>query len=365
MRSSVALAIMAFIPGLAHSRGLPKRQNFPNEFNPSPSSGFDDPTSQVADPAFGTFIQAGYQGPMDSQIDPELTGPVDLVRSGTLNDVVNATYTFPLYSGQSTKNKTYWFIVTDTSDEGNSRQLGINFSSKLKFCNQGMVEGGQTSAESVTLVNNTIAGRSGMVDFTPVRNIVPGSPQAFPPKSFQPGSVGDANYSPLIEIKNAGKEIWNAPIIAFDVDDAYLNQFCNGVPDDMSADFYSKVHDQVVAICPANETVTYKTIHGFSFGKAVLYIIGDSSDPLPATIDGGTYAPRMKQIEFGGDDSFGSCVERIFVNTNGHTNADLPPGAPNNETHHPFRQGLNSAILGEGKDSRPFFPLLSFHVQPS
>jgi hypothetical protein len=364
MRSSAALAIMAFVPGLAHSRGLPKRQ-FPNEFNPSPSSGFDDPTLQVADPAFGTHIQAGYQGPMASDIDLELVGPVNLVRSGTLNDAVNTTYTFPLYSGQSTRNKTYWFIVTDTSDEGNSKQLGINFSSKMRFCNQAIEKGGQTSAESVSIVNNTIAGRSGMVDFSPVRTIVPGSPEAFPPKSFQPGSVGDENYSPLVEISNAGGEIWNAPIIAFDVDEAYLNQFCNGVPDNMSADFYSKVHDQVVAICPANQTVTYKTIHGFSFGKTVLYIIGDSSDPLPATLDGGTYAPRMKSIEFGGDDSFLSCVERIFVNTNGHTNADLPPGAPNNETHHPFRQGLSSAILGEGKDSRPSSPLLSLHIQPS
>jgi hypothetical protein len=212
-----------------------------------------------------------------------------------------------------------------------------------------MNEGGQTGAE-------------GMVDFSPVRSIVPGSPEAFPPKSFQPGSVGDKNYSPLIENSNAGGEIWNAPIIAFDVDEDYLNQFCNGVPDDMSADFF---HDQVVAICPANETVTYKTIHGFSFGKSILYIIGDSNDPLPATLDGGTYAPRMNNIEFGGDDSFLSCVERIFVNTNGHINAGLPPGAPNNKTHHPFRQGLNSAILGEGKDSRPSSPLLSLHIQPS
>jgi len=31
-----------------------------------------------------------------------------------------------------------------------------------------------------------------------------------------------------------------------------------------------------------------------------------------------------------------------------HGAAPLPPGAPNNETHHPWRQGLSSAILGEG-----------------
>jgi hypothetical protein len=37
-----------------------------NQFNPSPDSGFDDPEIQIAAPAFGSAIQAGYQGPMAS-----------------------------------------------------------------------------------------------------------------------------------------------------------------------------------------------------------------------------------------------------------------------------------------------------------
>lgn len=132
------------------------------------------------------------------------------------------------------------------------------------------------------------------------------------------------------------------------MDDAYLNQFCNGVPESSKADFYSNLHDQVLAICPMTSTVTMATIRGFSFGKSVLYLIADGSDPLPATLDGGTYAPRLSVIRTGGDDSLFSGIERFFVSTNGYTNAELPAGAPNNETHHPWRQGLNSAILGEG-----------------
>ena len=94
--------------------------------------------------------------------------------------------------------------------------------------------------------------------------------------------------------------------------------------------------------------MTLATIRGFSFSKSVLYLIADGSDPLPATLDGGTYAPRLAAVRTGDDDALFSGIERFFVNTNGYTNLDLPPGAPNNETHHPWRQGLNSAILGDG-----------------
>lgn len=231
---------------------------------------------------------------------------------------------------------------------GNARQLGVNFAPKLRFAAQGRTPEETTGAEQLNIVNNTIYGRQGMVDFSPVRNIVPGSPEPFPPKSVQPGSVGDALYTPLVQLMNAGYEVWNAPIIGGNVDEDYLNQFCDGIPANKLTEFRTHVHDQVLAICPREETVTLATIHGFSFSKSVLYLIADGSDPLPATLDGGTYAPRLSHIKLGDDDALFSGIERFFVNTNGYTNNDLPSGAPNNETHHPWRQGLNSAILGEG-----------------
>jgi hypothetical protein len=218
----------------------------------------------------------------------------------------------------------------------------------LRFAAQGRTPEETPGAEQLNIVNNTIYGRKGMVDFSPIRSIVPGSPEPFPPKSVQPGSVGDEFYTPLVQLMNAGLEVWNAPIIAGNVDEDYLNQFCDGIPQNMLAEFRSQVHDQVLAICPREETVTLSTIHGFSFSKSVLYLIADGSDPLPATLDGGTYAPRLSHIKLGDDDALFSGIERFFVNTNGYTNHDLPRGAPNNETHHPWRQGLNSAILGEG-----------------
>lgn len=134
----------------------------------------------------------------------------------------------------------------------------------------------------------------------------------------------------------------------------------------MEEDFYSKVHDQVVSICPQESIVTLKTTRGFSFSKSILYLVPDSSDMVPAALDGATYAPRLSEIATGGDDGLFSGVERIFVNSNGYTDADLPPGAPNNVTHHPWRQGLNSAISGEGSALNIFgaIPTVAFDYSP-
>ncbi|KAL7940383.1 hypothetical protein V8C42DRAFT_362759 [Trichoderma barbatum] len=213
------------------------------------------------------------------------------------------------------------------SNEGNGNQLGINFLPKLRFAAQSRTADGLKGAEDVEIVNNTTVGSKGMVDFSPVCRLLPGSPQPFPPATADPGSVGDSFYRPLIQLTIAGGEVWNAPSIAGDVTEEYLNRFCDSIPESMQEEFYSKVHDQVI-ICP-------------------LFCL-DASDPLPATIDGGTFAPRLKAIKTGDDDAVFSGIERFFVATNGYTNRDLPSGAPHNESHHPWRQGLSSAVLGEG-----------------
>ena len=218
--SEAFLVSTLFLAPLASSAAVPKpdkktksiyrRQN-PSKFDPNPLSGFDDPTVDIADPSFATAIAAGYQGPFASNNDHALVGPVDLLRSGNVNYGANPNITIPLYYGTSAGGNGYWWIVTDTSDEGNSVQLGLNFAPKLRFCAQGMTSSGLKGAEQLEIVNNTVAGRVGMVDFSPVRNIVPGSPQPFPPAHIQPGSVGDDNYTPLIQLTNAGSEVWNAP----------------------------------------------------------------------------------------------------------------------------------------------------------
>ncbi len=247
------------------------------------------------------------------------------MKSGTV-DAASGTTTIPLYLGYmaGTKQKV-WYILTDVDDQGVAAELGLNYSTKLTYG-----AGGARTA-NFDKDNNLIFDK-GTVDFSPIRKIVPGpSGSEFPPVSAQPGSVGDKNYSPLVHVLNDGGTIYNAPIVAFGVNANQIN-FPNGNVD------YSKVHDQVVAINPINMTVTLNLINGFSFGRPVWYLSMDASIPLSAAIEHSTYAPLQAALPLGGDDSFSSPIERIFIATN---------GAEQDGCDNPTRQGL-SADLADG-----------------
>ena len=278
-----------------------------------------------APPSVGASVPLSYFGPSPSTVNPSLVGPVQLLNSGTV-DAAHGTITLPLYKStlKGTK-KNVWYILTDVSDQAVANELGLNFSTKLVFATN--------AARTGTLdANGNIVFDKGTVNFAPQRSVVPG-PQGseFPPRSFAPGAIGDSDYSPFVQITNAGNVIYNAPMVAFGVDANEIN-FPSGNVD------YSKVHDQVVAIDPYNMTVTINLINGFSFGRPIWYISMDASIPLAAAIEHNTYAPLMSQLVLGHDDSFASPAERIFIATNGPE-----AGGCNN----PLRQGL-SADLADG-----------------
>ena len=276
----------------------------------------------------GASVGLSYFGPSPSTTNPSLVGPVQLLKSGTV-DAKNGTVTLPLYKGKMARTfQTVWYILTDVDDPGVAAQLGLNYSSKMTYISNAARTGNLDA-------DGNIVFRRGTVDFSPVRNVVPGPSGAeFPPKSATPGSVGDSDYSPFVRIANAANVIYDAPILAYNVDASKIN-FPGGNVD------YSLVHDQVVAIDPYNMTVTLNIINGFSFGRPVWYLSTDASIPLAAAIEHNTYAPLMANIPLGGDDSFSSAIERIFIATNGPES-----GGCNN----PQRQGL-SADLADG--SRP------------
>jgi len=278
-----------------------------------------------APPSVGATVPLTYFGPPPSETNPSLVGPVQLLKSGTV-DAARGTITLPLYLGHMKgSKKNVWYILTDVDDPNVAAELGLNFSAKLTFASN--------AARTATLAaDGTLVFDKGTVDFSPVRSIVPGPAGAeFPPVSAQPGAVGDADYSPFVQVTNAGGVIYNAPIVAFNVDASQIN-FPDGNVD------YTKVHDEVVAIDPINQTVTINLINGFSFGRPVWYLSMDTSIPLGAAIEHNTFAPLMQQLHLGTDDSFSSPIERIFIGTNGPES-----GACNN----PLRQGL-SADLADG-----------------
>jgi hypothetical protein len=272
--------------------------------------------------AIGADVPATYFGPQPSSVQRELVGEYQILKSGKV-DLQKGTITLPLYEGVMKTGQILWYIVTDTDDKGNAEQLGLNYSPKLTYADVGRAVRKATLDRNFKLIFEV-----GTVDFSQGRSVVAGdAPNFFPPKQFQPGSVGDKDYTPLVKITNAGGHIYNAPVVAYDVAAEKLNQFCDGNPD------YSIVHDKVLKICPRDKTVTMQLTTGFSFAKPVLYLSTDTSTPLTATAEGATYAPGLEDIQGSGDDSLFSPVERIFVFVNGHTGEDNPQ-----------RQGLNSAL---------------------
>ncbi len=300
---------------------------FNSEQGPGPGAIGPGPGCDLfpAPASVGASVPLSYFGPSPSTVNPSLVGPVQLLNTGVV-DAAKGTITIPLYKGSlNGSGKTVWYILTDVSDQGVAQELGLNYSAKLNFASNAARTGNLDG-------NGNIVFDKGTVDFTPTRNIVPGpAGQEFPPQSFNPGSVGDKDYSPFVSITNAGGVIYNAPMVAFNVDASQIN-FPNGNVD------YSKVHDQVVAIDPYNMTVTLNLINGFSFGRPVWYLSMDASIPLAASIEHNTYAPLMAALVLGNDDSFASPIERIFIATNGPESG----GCDN-----PLRQGL-SADLADG-----------------
>ena len=313
-------------PGFQNGVESAASVNFNSAQGPGPGPIGPGPGCDVfpAPASVGTAVGLSYFGPPPSTVNQSLVGPVQLLNTGPI-DTTAGTVTIPLYLGHLIDGRNVWYILTDVSDQGIAAELGLNFSAKMAF----MANGARTAVldEEGDLVFN-----AGTVDFSPARSVTPGPTGAeFPPTAYQPGEVGDASYSPYVQVLNGGGVIYNAPIVAFNVNASDID-FPNGGVD------YSKVHDQVLAIDPVNMTVTLNLINGFSFGRPVWYISMDATIPLAAAIEHNTYAPLMASLHLGDDDSFNSPIERIFIATNG-----AEAGSCNN----PLRQGL-SADLADG-----------------
>ncbi len=286
-------------------------------------------------PSTGTEIPETYFGPPASESFSEnnesLVGPAELLKAGTTNERAGTT-TLPLYRGHDKDGTTVWFILTDTTDQDNADALGLNFSAKLAFARVG-----DAVRDAWLGRNGSLIFETGAVDFSPRRKLVPGEkPNAFPPMVARPGSIGDPHYTPYVQVVDApGSPIYNAPVVAYDVTADQID-FCKGGVD------HGVVHDRVVKICPkapsnGQGTVTLDTTQIFSFAKPATYISTEASDPVVATLDSGTFAPAIGDLPVGRDDSAFSPIERLFVTANGPTGVDNPQ-----------RQGLNSAVLGEG-----------------
>jgi len=180
---------------------------------------------------------------------------------------------------------------------------------------------GTAAVQKVTL-NNGVVNFPAAVDFSPDR-VLTVTNGAFPPTVAKPGAIGEPGYSPLIQMPNG--TILNAPQIARDA---------NG---DGRIDLFSEAADKVTSIDLVNMKVTYRETRGFQGDNPVRYVSFDASDPLAATIEDVTFAPALNNAPTLDDDSTASSRALLIAFINGQTGAN-----------NPNRQGLTSAIRGEG-----------------
>ncbi|NLS07562.1 hypothetical protein HGP14_30275 [Rhizobium sp. P32RR-XVIII] len=285
-----------------------------SEIRPAPKSIYPDQYAITAQPS-------------PSEVDSAFLGPVLLMKSAVV-DLETGTATLPLRKGKLASGETVWSILTDVTDENLAKLHGVPFSPKLAY---GMT--GKATRRGHVEQDGSIVFQAGKVNFSPEHVVMPGdAPDFFPPKSAKPGSVGDADYSPLVALDNAPGVVFNMPMVAFDVSADELDKMCDGNLN------YGKVEDKVVKICPRDGTVTLKLTLGYTFGKPIFYLSTEANDEGLAALEGATYTPALKDLPFALEDaSQGEAAERLYAFVNGPTGID-----------NPFRQGLDSALSDKG-----------------
>jgi hypothetical protein len=227
-------------------------------------------------------------------------------------DKVNHTVTLPLYKG-AFGDERVWFILTDTSDLSEAARLGINWSPKL--ANALGTAAVQHAVLSGKQLNSTsVVHFAGTVDFSGQRVVLPG-PDFFPVlPGTHAGPLGDANYSPLFTFGNG--IVYNGAQIANS----------------------TGVHPKVLSFDPGHRMATIKMTEGRYLDRQVLYISTDASDTVVGALENATFAPNLGAApQRGSDDCANSASEAIIPIVNGQRGVNNPQ-----------RQGLQSAVAGEG-----------------
>jgi len=219
----------------------------------------------------------------------------------------NGSVTLPLREGR-VGSRVVWYIVTEASTSNSADRFGASRASKLANALK--------KTESVQRAYYGAGGLlhfDGTVDFRPERVVVGDPVTGFPPLEVAPGAVADAFYSPLVLLPDGS--VINAPHVANDTGRA----------------------DKVVRLDTAKRKVDFALTDGFARDDAVLYISTDASDPVAAALENVTFVERLGRAPRAGNDGSDSARAALAAFVNG------PTGVSN-----PQRQGLNSALLGEG-----------------
>lgn len=232
-----------------------------------------------------------------------------LLRSAQ-EDAAFDTASLPLQSGRvgSVDGPLVRYVVTETSRRSDAARRGVNHAPRLTAA------AGTTAVQDVEVVDGVWVFPAS-VDFAP-QLVVKGGPGGFPPAVATPGSIGEAGYSPLVRLPDG--TVLNAPHVA------------NA----------TGTHDKLLRTEPGRrgtERGVFRESEGFYEGEEVYYVSFDATDPVIAALENATYAPALSAAPAAGSDDDDSARSAIVPFLNGQTGVDNPE-----------RQGLSSALMGEG-----------------
>jgi hypothetical protein len=230
-------------------------------------------------------------------------------------DIEHETVTLPLHEGRTTDGRATWYVVSESSDKADATRRGVNYSNKL------LNAVGTAAVQKVHYHDGELIFE-GTVNFGLTHVLVPG-PNGFPPLQFAAGAAGDTKYTPLVQIVADKDEktvsgtgvVLNAPQVANETGKS----------------------GSVVAIDYDRKTVTLNLLGGWVDGQFTLYLHTDASAELIAALENSTYTPNLNAAPGLASDEPPSARAAITPVVNG-IRGDSDP----------MRQGLESALLGEG-----------------
>ncbi|MDY8134804.1 hypothetical protein [Aquimarina sp. 2201CG5-10] len=257
------------------------------------------------------------------------------------------TARFPMFQGWETlpdgSRRKGYYVITEASDKFMAKKLGVIFSPRMAAS---IGSGGEQNAYF------TRKGRlvfEGSVDFSPKRSLVAsgvsddGLLLGFPPAQANPGAIASPEWSSYVVLPSG--VVINAQMVANStgIHDRIPNPNGNSISDQDDLNNPNLAIDQA--------SVVMQLLDGWQDGKPYYFhIVTDTSDPGPATIELGVFAPRLAQLPTFGLFPGGSMLP-FSPTANGRTTDTDGLGV----------QGLNSASLS---DQQVQDPTNTFPIDP-
>ncbi|AXT62490.1 hypothetical protein D1816_19700 [Aquimarina sp. AD10] len=248
------------------------------------------------------------------------------------------TARFPMFQGWETTPsgpRRSYYVITEASDRDMARELGVIFAPRMA------ASVGSGGVQNATWTDDGRLVFEGSVDFSPKRSLIAGPTSAdgllfgFPPAEVNPGAIADAAWSSYVVLPSG--IVINAQVVANStgIHDRIPHPDGNGPAQEDDLNNPNLATDQA--------SVVMQLLDGWQDGKPYYFhIVTDTSDPGPATIELGVFAPRLAELPTFGLFPGGSMLP-FSPTANGRTTNTDGDGV----------QGLNSASLSDRQVQDP------------